>query len=157
MNQRRALAAGVAAACTWLGSQAQAAGNHTISVTAQVQGKCTFNTASSSTTITVDPTAGGNSIGSQTVLFRCSKGTTSTMSFVAQNAGGTATTGNLLGGTDTLAYSYGVGGTSSAQLGTGLGAGQDKTLTVGVTISNVAAQSVAAGAYTDTIAVTLNP
>ena len=159
MNQKqRALAAGVAAACTWLGSNAQAAGNHTITVSASVQGKCTFNSANSAmSAITVDPTAIGNVTGSHTVLFRCTKGTTSTMSFAAQNTGGTASAGNMVNGLETLAYSYGVTGTSDAQNGTGLGAGQDKTLTVGVTVSQPAAADLSAGTYTDTIAVTVAP
>lgn len=154
-HKQRALAAGVAAACTWLGT-AHSADNHTITVSAAVQGKCTFNAATSSmSAITVDPTAAGNVTGSHTVLFRCTKGTTSTMTFAAQNTGGTGTTGNLVNGTETLGYSYGT--TGGAQAGTGLGASQDKTLTVGVTISQPAAADLSAGTYTDTILVSVTP
>ena len=41
--------------------------------------------------------------------------------------------------------------------GTGMGAGQDKTLGVTVTVNQANAADVTPGIYTDTIAITLNP
>ena len=62
--------------------------------------------------------------------------------------------GNLVQGAESIAYTY---ASVNGGDGTGMGAAQAKDLTVTVTVNQANAANVAAGTYTDTIAITLAP
>ena len=134
---------------------------HTLTVSAQVQGTCKFNTAGP-TTLTVatgagviDPSAAGPATGAANVTFRCTTGTTSAitgdngLSF----SGGSRRVKN--GVANFMNYTLGL--TGAAQVGTGHGAGQDKTVVVNASIIAADYQNATAGAYTDTVTLTITP
>lgn len=145
---KRVLAASVAAACSWLGQDALAAGTHVVSVNATVTSKCTFDTANSTLAMTVDPAGTGNVVGSQPVTYRCTKGAAATMTISA------GASGNLVNGAESLPYTA-----SATAGGTGLGFGTGNSLvtTVDVTVNQTLAQNVAAGTYTGTITLSVTP
>lgn len=150
---KRVLAASVAAACSWMGMDANAAGSHTVSIAAAVTGKCTFNSGASTVSLTVDPSLTTDVTGPAAVLYKCTKGVSPTM-VPASGSTSSATGGNLVGGTESFAYTY---STAAGGAGTGFGSGQDKTYGVTVTVNQGAAANVSAATYTDTIVVTLTP
>jgi spore coat protein U-like protein len=134
---------------------------HTLSVSATVTGNCRFNTAGP-TTLTIatgggviDPSAAGPATGSVGVTFRCTTGTTSTIT--ADD--GLSSTGpgarRVKQGTSYMPYSLTL--TNAAQMGTGHGAGQDKTVTVDASIVAANYQNALAGAYSDTVVLTIAP
>jgi spore coat protein U-like protein len=89
------------------------------------------------------------------VAFRCTTGTTSTIT----NDDGLNSTGpgapRVKLGTNFMPYTLSL--TNAAQLGSGFGAGQDKTVTVNASIVATDYQNAAAGAYTDTVTLTIAP
>lgn len=134
---------------------------HTLTVSAQVQGVCKFNTAGP-TTLTVetgagviDPSAAGPATGAANVTFRCTTGTTSAIT--GDNglnfSGGSRRVKN--GVANFMNYSFTL--TNAAQVGTGHGAGQDKTVAVNASIIAADYQNATAGAYTDTVTLTITP
>ena len=134
---------------------------HTITVSATVSGNCKFNTAGP-TTLTVatgggviDPSAAGPATGSVGVAFRCTTGTTSTIT----KDDGLNSTGpgapRVKLGTNFMPYTMTL--TNAAQVGSGFGAGQDKTVTVNASIVAADYQNAPAGAYTDTVTLTIAP
>ena len=132
---------------------AQAADNHSITVRADVAGTCKFQSATSQIDLTVDPSAAGNATGNGSIIYRCTKGTTPV--FGLQSGSTSSTTGgNLSLAGETIPYTF---SSTSGGNGTGMGAGQDKTLGVTVTVNQANAADVTPGIYTDTIAITLNP
>ena len=152
--EKKHLAAGVAAACSFLSAAtSQAAGSQIITVSASVTGTCQVQSGSaSSIALTVDPTLTTAVSNSGTVLYRCTKGTTPTVSLSSANT-------NVLKGPSpatTESFAYSSSSTGSAA-GTGFGAGQDKTVTVAVTVTQSNAALVSAGTYTDNLTVTINP
>lgn len=145
------------AACAALAmsATAQAADNHTINISATVADFCRFNTATSNVNFTLDPSAATVVTQGATILYRCTKGTTPVFGLASASTGSGAagTLEDAVSG-DTIAYTY----VSSAPVdGTGLGAFQDKTLSVDVSVNQANAANVTPGTYTDTIAITLNP
>jgi len=145
----------LAATCTaLLMSGAQAADNHTINISATVADFCRFNAASSNVNFTLDPSATTTVMQTASILYRCTKGTTPVFGF--SSASTSSATDGTLGnaGPDTIAYTY---ATSAPVDGSGLGAFQDKTLAVDVSVNQANAANVTPGTYTDTIAITLNP
>ena len=135
---------------------------HTLTVTATVSGNCSFNTAGPTALNiatgagVIDPSAAGPATGSASVTFRCTTGVTSA---IAANDGVNAT------GPGARRVSNGAGAfmpyslllTNAAQVGTGHGAGQDKTLTVDASITAANYQNATAGAYSDTVTLTITP
>jgi len=145
----------IAACAALLMSGAQAADNHTINISATVADFCRFNAPSSNVNFTLDPSAATTVTQGATILYRCTKGTTPVFGLASASTGSGAagTLGDAVSG-DTIAYTY----VSSAPVdGTGLGAFQDKTLSVDVSVNQANAANVTPGTYTDTIAITLNP
>jgi spore coat protein U-like protein len=132
---------------------AQAADTHTINVNAEVVGTCRFNSASSDINLSLDPTAATNVSGSSTIQYRCTRGTTPIFVMASGSTGSNAA-GNLVQGAESIAYTY---ASVNGGDGTGMGAAQAKDLTVTVTVNQANAANVAAGTYTDTIAITLTP
>jgi spore coat protein U-like protein len=156
------LAAALAASGALLSAPAFAASStHTLSVSATVSGTCKFNTAGP-TAVTIatgagviDPSAAGPATGTNNVTFRCTTGTTS---------GITGDNGlNFLGASRRVKngaanyMNYALTLTNAAQLGSGFGAGQDKTLQVDASIIAADYQNATAGAYTDTVTLTITP
>ena len=134
---------------------------HTIAVSATVSGNCKFNTAGP-TALTIatgagviDPSAAGPASGSVGVAFRCTSGTTSAIAADdGLNASGPGAR-QVKFGANVMPYALTL--TNAAQVGSGFGAGQDKTVTVGASIVATDYQNAPAGAYTDTVTLTITP
>jgi len=132
---------------------------HTLSVSANVTGNCRFNGAGP-TAVTIansagaiDPTVAVDATGTANVLFRCTTGTTSTIT--AGNGANFLGSRRVAQGTNFMPYALALAG--NAQLGTGHGAGQDKTLGITATIVQADFVNAAAGAYADTVILTITP
>jgi len=159
---RKLIALALAATGALVSTSALAASTtHTLSVSATVTGNCKFNSAGP-TTLTIatgggviDPSAAGPATGSVGVAFRCTTGTTS--SIAADD--GLNSTGpgarRVANGGNFMPYSLTL--TNAAQVGSGFGAGQDKTLTVDGSITAANYQNATAGGYTDTVTLTITP
>ena len=132
---------------------ASAAGNTTVQVKASVNAVCQF-TATSMAAIdlgAIDPSAvpaaGVTNVGD--VTYQCTNKTVPSVGIVS---GGTslsdgATTPN------TIAYSFSLG---TPGAGKGFGASSTAKVVGTATISQAAAQAAAAGAYTDTVTLSIN-
>jgi spore coat protein U-like protein len=134
---------------------------HTLSVSATVTGNCKFNTAGP-TALTIatgagviDPSAAGPATGTANVTFRCTTGTTS--GITGDNGlNFSAGTRRVKNGVANF-MNYALTLTNAAQLGSGFGAGQDKTVLVDASIIAADYQNATAGAYTDTVTLTITP
>lgn len=140
-------------------SSLAASTTHTINASATVVGNCRFVTAGptaltiANTGVVIDPTLTGDATGSANVLFRCTTGTTSVIA--ANNGLNFSGSRRVTDGTNFMPYALGLSG--DAQVGTGHGAGQDLTLAVSGTITDLNYQNAPAGAYTDTVVLTITP
>lgn len=134
---------------------------HNLNVSATVTGNCRFNTAGptaltiANSGTAIDPSLTGNATGSANVLFRCTTGTTSAIT--ADNGLNFNVSRRVRIGATTNYMPYTLGLTGNAQAGTGHGAGQDKTLAVTGTIAEADYVNATAGAYTDTVVLTITP
>lgn len=146
---KKLLALGTAAACTWLGgNSAHAADSHSIIINAVSSSKCVFNDRSSTIALSIDPAATTTVTSTSNVIYRCTTGTTPSFAFASAN------TGKLVQGTENFSYSY----TSSGNApGTGMAAGQTKTLVVTAAVDQTLAADKPPGTYTDTLTVTVTP
>lgn len=134
---------------------------HTLDVTATVSGNCKFN-APGPTTLNIatgggviDPSAAGPATGSVGVAFRCTTGVTSAITADdGANASGPGAR-RVKNGAVFMPYSLSL--VNAAQVGSGFGAGQDKTVTVNASIAALDYQNATAGAYTDTVTLTITP
>ena len=128
---------------------ASASGNTTVQVKATVSKVCKFK-ATSMTAIdlgTIDPSAVAADVtGTTDVTYQCTKGTTPS---VTVSSGGTT----LTAGSDTVAYSFALG---TPDAGTGFSAAGTAKVVGTATIAQAAAQDAVAGAYTDTVTLTIN-
>lgn len=136
-----------------------ASATHSLGVTATVTGNCRFNTAGP-TAVTIansagaiDPTVAVDATGTANVLFRCTTGTTSAIT--ANNGANFLVTRRVMFGALPMPYTLALAG--NAQVGSGHGAGQDKTLAVTATIIQADFINATAGAYTDTVVLTITP
>ena len=151
---RNLLAAGVAAACAWLGSEnAWAQGAHTVTINATVTGKCQFNTASSTIVLNIDPAATTTITALGNILYRCTKGTTPVFA-LASTSTGSSSGGRLSAGAEGFNYGYSSSGIAA---GGGLGAGQDLTHALTITVDQSLAANVTPATYSDTITISVNP
>lgn len=132
-----------------------ASSSHQLGVAATVQGSCRFNSGGPTALSfgAIDPSATTNATASATVLYRCTNGTSASISKAGANDAG----GNhrLANGSDFIIYTATLSG--DAQTGTGYGAGQDKTLDVSGVITPADFQNAPAGNYTDTLTLTISP
>lgn len=151
----------VAVTGTFVSAAAFATDTHTLNVSATVTAVCKFNSAAAtSLTIansgtSVDPSIAVDATGTANVLFRCTSGTTSSISAGNGNnfSGGSR---RVAAGTNYIPYSLALSGT--AQSGSGFsGAGADKTLSATGTIIQADFQNASAGAYTDVVVLTVTP
>ena len=143
----------IAAAAMLICGVVQAADNHTITVNATVAGTCKFTSAASTVNLTIDPTAATNVSQAGSVQYRCTKGTSPVFD-LASGSTGSDSGGNLVNGAESIPYTFASAGSAA---GTGMAAGQEKTLSVTVTVNQASAANVTPNTYTDTIAITLTP
>ena len=144
----------IAALAALLMSGAAAAGdNHTVTVNATVNGTCKFNAAASTVNLTLDPTASSTVTQNASIQYRCTNGTAPVFA-LASGSTSSATGGNLVNGSESIAYTF---SSASGGSGTGMGTGKDKSLDLSVSVNQANAANVTPAVYTDTIAITLNP
>ena len=131
-----------------------AADTNTLTVTATVVGTCKFNAATSTLNLTLDPSSAADATASTTVTYWCTNGTTA--------AGVTSDDGihsvavgkkQLSDGTNFIPYSIALTGGNQA----GGGPASPKTLTIDGLVLNAAFINAVAGAYSDTVVLTLTP
>lgn len=138
-----------------------ASATHDLAVSATVTGNCRFN-AASGTTLTlansggaIDPSLATDATGTANVLYRCTKGTVANVS--AGNglyfSGGSRRV--RLDASNEMPYSLSMSGCNAT--GTGHGAGQNLTCAVSGTILAADHQNATAGAYTDTVVLSITP
>jgi len=138
--------------------QAHAADSINVTVNATVSSVCKFNSGQTpivtiqTSAGVIDPSAAGPATGNASVLYRCSNGTSPTLT-VPPTATVTCTTAGTCGTSTMVATMSQAGGGN----GTGLGTGQDKTLTVTGTMLAAIYQNAQAGNYSGTISVTVSP
>lgn len=152
--RKRFLALSLAVGFASIGGNAFAAGpNHTITVNASVAAVCKFNTTASTVALTVDPTTATTVSGTDNVLYRCTNGTAPTFTLTSSSTSSTSS-GNLIQGAESIPYTF---TSTSGVAGSGMGAGNDKTLGVTVSVDQTTAAGVTPGTYSDTIVVSVNP
>ena len=140
-------------AASLMSAAAQAADNHSITVNGTVSGTCKFNTPTSTVNLTIDPTLSTTVTQGANVLYRCTKGTAPTFA-LSSGSTSSATGGNLVNGAESIPYTF---SSVTGGNGTGMGAGNDKTLAVSVSVNQANAANVTPAVYTDSIAITLTP
>ena len=151
---RKLLAVGAAAACAWLGSEnTWAASDHTVTINALVSAKCKFNSSSSTIVLAIDPAATTSITAPGSVIYRCSRGTTPSFTLVSTSTG-RSTSGRLSAGSEGFTYGFSSSGTAP---GGGMGAGQDRTHVVTITVDQSLAANVTPATYSDTIVISVNP
>ncbi len=138
---------------------ANAADTATLTVNANVTGICKFQAATATMTLAnsagnIDPSIATSATGSTTLGYKCTKGQLPT--FVNNN--GLNYTGTSLAVkhatlTDVMAYGLVLTNTGA---GNGFGPAA-QTLTMAGTITQANFQNAAAGAYSDTVVITLTP
>jgi spore coat protein U-like protein len=136
-----------------MSAAAHAGDSHTVNINGTVSGTCKFNSPTSTVNLTIDPTLTTTVTQGANVLYRCTKGTAPTFA-LASGSTTSATGGNLVNGAESIPYTF----TSVAGgNGTGMAAGNDKTLAVSISVNQANAANVTPATYTDTIAITLTP
>jgi hypothetical protein len=154
-----ASALGVAAVIAlFASSPVRASDNVTVTVNATVSSVCKFNSGQSPIVTlqtsggVIDPSAAGPATGSASVTYRCSNGTAPTFT-VPTPATITCTTAGTCGTSTMSATMAGVSGGN----GTGMGSGQDKTLTVNGSLPAAQYANAQSGDYSGTITVSVSP
>lgn len=139
------LAAGIAAADT-----------QSLSVTASVTGVCKFNSGQTPVLAfgAIDPSGTADATASANVTYRCTKGTSATVATGVTGSRSLTGSGTAAGDSMTYQLAFTSGGTNT---GTGFGAGQDLTLGLGGTITSTNYQNKTAGAYAETVTLTVTP
>jgi spore coat protein U-like protein len=135
---------------------------HTLSVSATVSGNCKFSGPGPSTlTIAnsgsvIDPSIASDATGTVSIPFKCTKGTNS--SITSDNGlHYSGTSKQVAFSTEMMKYALSYAGTD-VQLGAGFSSGVgDLNLAVTGTILAADHQNAAAGAYTDTVVLTIHP
>ena len=140
-------------AATLFSAAAHAGDNHSVTVNGTVSGTCKFNTPTSTVNLTIDPTLSTTVTQGANVLYRCTKGTAPTFA-LSSGSTSSATGGNLVNGAESIPYTF---SSVTGGNGTGMGAGNDKTLAVSVSVNQANAANVTPAVYTDSIAITLTP
>lgn len=151
----RILAASLVAAGFSFNAMADTA---TLTVNANVTGVCKFQAATATLNIlqsggAIDPSVNTAATGSTTIDYKCTKGVSPT--FTA-NTGANPSGGNnrVTNGTDFMVYTLTL--TPPAASGQGFAAGAQQ-LAIGGDIAVAAFQAASAGAYTDSVTLTVTP
>jgi spore coat protein U-like protein len=128
---------------------ALAAGSATVDISATVLGTCVFNSGGAIAFANLDPTSGASpSVTNPAAAnFTCTSGTAYTIT----DDGGLTTTYNLDDGVGNL-IPY-----TLAYVGAGAGTGVAQDLSIQADIAFAAYQTKPAGAYADTVTLTINP
>jgi spore coat protein U-like protein len=142
-----------AVAALLMSAAAHAADNHSVTVNGSVSGTCKFNSAASTVNLTLDPTATSTVTQNASVAYRCTKGTSPAFALTSGSTS-SATGGNLVNGTESIPYTF---SSTSGGAGSGMSAGNDKTLSLSVSVNQGNAANVTPAVYTDSIAITLTP
>jgi spore coat protein U-like protein len=148
------LAAGLAVALMSPAVGMAASTTHTLNVSASVNGVCRFDVAGPTALAfgAIDPTSASAATATANVTFKCTNGTTSAITKAGANDSGGH---RLKNGTNFLPYTAAM--TGDAQAGTGFAVGQEKTVTIDGSIAPADFQNAPAGAYTDTLTLTITP
>lgn len=153
----RMLACGlVLGGAVWSTAAMAASSTNTLTVNATVNGTCKFQSTTSTLAFgAIDPSATSAVTASTTTAYRCTTGTTAS---VSKDNGQNPSAGvpRLSDGSSHF-MPYTLTLTGGTQVGTGHGAGQDKTLTIDGSIAATDFQNAPAGAYTDTVTLTITP
>jgi hypothetical protein len=158
--KRNLIATALTAAGLIAAGSAHALDTHTVTVNATVVGTCKFNSATSTVTLTnngtdIDPSLAVAATGNTDVTFRCTKNANSSISIGGVAYAG-ALTRTLSSGGDNMSYTFTL--TGATQSGTGFGAGgSDLTLNIAGSIAASVVQAAAAGAYSDSVVLSINP
>lgn len=138
---------------------ANAADTATLTVNANVSGICKFQAATATLTLSngggnIDPSSATSATGSTTLGYKCTKG--QLPAFVNNN--GLNYTGTSLAVKHTTLADVMAYGLVLTNTGAGNGFGPAaQTLTMAGTITQANFQNAAAGAYSDTVVITLTP
>jgi spore coat protein U-like protein len=156
-KMKRLIVTAVAAALlAWPFAGALAAGNNTLTVSANVLGTCVFNSATSTLAFgALDPTSAADATASGSTTFWCTSG----VAFALADDDGLYETGpdaNRMKHVTAAQYiPYSVAFSTSAAVGGG--AGSPITLTIDGTILNADYVGAQAGDYSDTVVITVTP
>lgn len=138
---------------------ANAADTATLTVNANVSGICKFQAATASVTlansgVNIDPSIATSATGSTTLAYKCTKGQTPVFANgQGLNWTGTSNAVKHATLTDVMAYTLTLTGA-----GTGNGFGPAaQNLTIAGTITQANFQNASAGAYSDTVVITMTP
>ena len=132
---------------------ATAADSTGLAVTANVPGLCKFSTAPTSLAFgAVDPSLTADKVVLANVNYKCTKNTTS-LGVTADKLGLARTMVSILNPADTMNYTLAFAG--GTQIGKGFGPGQDLVLAVTGTITAAQYQNAAAGAYSESVTLTI--
>jgi len=128
---------------------------HTLDVSASVNGVCRFDGPGPTALAfgAIDPTSTSAVTATADVNFKCTSGTTSSISKAGANDSG----GHRLKDAGTNYIPYTATMTGDAQAGTGFAAGQEKMVTIDGSIAPADFQNAVAGPYTDTLTLTITP
>jgi spore coat protein U-like protein len=139
-----------------------ASATNTLNVSATVTGNCKFNSAGptaltiANSGANIDPSVAIDATGSANVLYRCTSGTTAAVT-AANGTNASGAQQRVRDGVTANYMNYALALAGGAQAGTGFGAGNDKTLVVTGTIVQADFVNAPAGAYTDTVVLTITP
>lgn len=157
-SRSRMLACGlVLSGGLWATAAFAASSTNTLTVNATVNGTCKFVSTTSTLAFgAIDPSGTSAATASTTTAYRCTTGTTASVSKDdGLNPSGVGVPRLSDGSSHFMPYALTL--TGGTQVGTGHGAGQDKTLTVGGSIAVTDFQNAPAGAYVDTVTLTITP
>lgn len=156
MKKSFLLANAVALACIATSGIAFAA-TQGMGVSATIDSKCTFTSAPTTLSFgVVQPDAGPTAPGATLVpvTYKCTKGVTPG-SFSASNGANFTVSRRMAGpGGEFIPYALSLG---TATAGTGFGTGQDKTIAFTASIAVADYENATAGAYSDTVTLTVSP
>lgn len=149
MKKLVALAAVVMSVLAFSGKAMAAAASSTVNVSATVNSKCVVQTAPTDMLFgAIDPSTFTDTTLSSIVTFRCTKNTSYTVfTDLVNNVTTTPLAKNMASGANNLPYTLS-SATAQGASGTGLGAGQDKTYTIGAQLKAVDVQAAVPAAYT---------
>jgi spore coat protein U-like protein len=136
---------------------------NTLNVSATVTGNCKFNSAGptaltiANSGANIDPSVAVDASGTANVLYRCTSGTTAAVT-AANGTNASGAQQRVRDGVTANYMNYALALAGGGQTGSGFGsAANDKTLVVTGTIVQADFVNAAAGAYTDTVVLTITP
>jgi spore coat protein U-like protein len=135
-------------------SAALAAGNAVVNVNATVTGTCLFNT-DGAVSFTLDPSSAADATGAVTQpQFWCTNGTAYTITddFGVNEAVADTAPRRMTNGADFIPYSF-----TYTAAGTGAGKTSPINMDIAATVVNADFVNAPAGAYSDTVTLTINP